>query len=246
VDNPIYTNRMIVWHLDHAFKTLDWLQRHAPSQAQYLIQRLDLSDQRLDHWRDVMAKMYIPRDAERTIYLQFDGFFDLKFVDLKKYEPRVTPIDTDLLLSHEGVQASQILKQADVVMLIALLGSDLGPHDELMRNWNTYEPRTAHDSSLSPAMHAWVAARLGMIDTAYAYWLKAAGLDLENNKGNVRDGIHAAATGSLWQAIVFGFAGLQLGGSEGWTLDPQLPPWWKSVSFSFYYHGTKQHIHLTP
>jgi len=241
VNNSVYTNRLVVWHLERALDTLAWLRGHAPDKAAALTEQLDLSEKRLDHWRDIIARMVIPRHKALGVYEQFDGFFDLDPIDVQAYEPRVR--NMDVILGHARTQRTQVIKQADVVMLIALLGEALGSREELLRNFQVYAQRTAHDSSLSSSIHAWVAARLGLVEDAYAYWLKSAGLDLENNKGNVRDGIHAAASGALWQAVVFGFAGLHLTG-EGWQVDPKLPPWWKSLSFSFYYRGKKQRVRV--
>ncbi|MCD4684739.1 MAG: glycoside hydrolase family 65 protein [Anaerolineae bacterium] len=240
VNNSVYTNRLVVWHLECAFAVLAWLAQHAPDQARTLAGRLDLHDQRFARWRDIIEKMYIPRDEEREVYLQFDGFFEMDQIDVQAYEPRVK--NMDVILGHERTQRTQVLKQADVIMLIALLGPALGTQEELIRNWDAYSPRTAHDSSLSAAIHAWVAARLGLIEVAYGFFMQSAGLDLENNKGNVRDGIHAAASGALWQAIVFGFAGLHLDADGNWQVDPHLPPWWKSVSFSFYHRGERHRV----
>jgi trehalose/maltose hydrolase-like predicted phosphorylase len=242
INNPVYTNRLAMWNLEQALKVLEWLRSHAPEKARSLVQQLDLTDERLSHWHDVIAHLVIGRYEPLDIYQQFDGFFDLEPVDVPSYEPRV--INMDVILGHARTQKTRVLKQADVVMLIGLLKEELGTEEELIRNWRAYVPMTAHDSSLSPGMHAWVGAYLGLTDEAYGYWIKAAGLDLENNKGNVRDGIHAAAAGTLWQAVVFGFAGLHLDADGNWQTRPQLPRWWKSVSFTFYHHGKRLRLRV--
>ena len=63
-----------------------------------------------------------------------------------------------LLLGRERVQHSQLIKQADVVALLALLPETFaaGSHTT---NFRYYEPRCCHASSLSPAMHGLAAAR---------------------------------------------------------------------------------------
>lgn len=244
IDNSVYTNRMVVWHLAHAFKTLDWLRTHAPEAAQTLQTQLAITDEVTTKWRDIIEKMLIPRSESLNVYEQFNGYFGKEEVNLAMYVPRVTAMD--VILGHSRVNASQVIKQADVVMLIALLGTELGDHAELMRNWEVYVPRTSHGSSLSQAIHAWVAARLGLVDEAYEHWIEAAGIDLEDTKGNVRDGIHGAANGGLWQALIFGFAGLQLDDEKGWKVDPKIPSWWKSMTFSFYYRGEKQKVTIKP
>jgi trehalose/maltose hydrolase-like predicted phosphorylase len=244
INNPVYTNRLVVWHLERALEMLDWLQKTSADKAKALAAHLQITDETLAHWQDIIAKMYIPYHRELDVYEQFDGFFERKFVEVALYSPRTTSMD--MILGHKDSNASQVIKQADVVMLIALLGSMLGNREALIRNWKVYEARTAHDSSLSAAIYAWVGTQLGLNEEAYELWMHAAGIDLQNNKGNVRDGIHAAACGGLRQAVIFGFAGLRLdpGSATGWVTEPNLPRWWRSVAFTFYHHGKKQQIRL--
>ena len=114
----------------------------------------------------------------------------------------------DLVLGRERTQASKIVKQADVIELIALLWDALQPEVRLA-NFLYYEPRTVHGSSLSPGIHALVAARLGLLATAQRYLEQTADIDLGNTMGNAAGGVHIAALGSLWQAIILGVAGLR-------------------------------------
>jgi kojibiose phosphorylase len=124
---------------------------------------------------------------------------------------------------------------------MALLGSELAGHDVSLNNWNTYYPRTDHGSSLSPAIHAWVAARLGLLEEAYDMFYHAVHIDLHDNKGNVKDGMHAAACGGVFQSLLFGFCGLACHDDGTLTIDPRLPEHWRRVKFSVYYRG-KKHI----
>src|SRR5690606_15164100 len=156
---------MVVWHLETALWLVDYLHQHAPDDARRLVDTLDLTPDRLTHWRDVADKMYIPFDEERQIHVQFPGFFDLEYVPVPDYTPRTTSLHA--ILGHHRIAQTQVIKQADVVMLMALLGDELGPREVLLNNWHTYYPRTDHGSSLSPAVHAWVAAWLGLTDVAY-------------------------------------------------------------------------------
>ncbi|PJF39547.1 MAG: beta-phosphoglucomutase, partial [Phototrophicales bacterium] len=242
INNSVYTNTIVAWHVRHAPIILNWLQHQNAAKYEQLRQLLNIDDTIVDKWNDIADKMYIPRHEALGVYEQFNGYFDLNYIDVEAYTPRTTSLDT--ILGHENTVKSQVIKQADVIMMIALFGEQLGDREELLRNWRIYVPRTAHDSSLSSAIHAWVAARLGLEEEAYDLWIKSAAIDLDNTKGNVQDGIHAAACGGLRQAIIFGFAGLQLDDNspQGWTLHPQLPKWWKSIKFSFYYHGQKHTV----
>ncbi len=243
IDNAVFTNRMVVWHLQQALNLLDWLQTHAPEAAGRLIHELKLTPERLDHWRDIIEKMFIPFDLERQIHVQFPGFFEMEYIPVPHYQPRTSSVQA--ILGHTRTIQSQVIKQADVVMLMALLGDTLAPREVLLNNWNTYYPRTDHGSSLSPSVHAWVAARLGLGDLAYELFEHAAGIDLDDNKGNVKDGIHGAASGGLYQALVFGLCGLHINEAGELALEPRLPEHWKQVSFTVYYRGEKRRLTVT-
>lgn len=238
VDNSVFVNRMVVWHLETAFSALDWLNANAPADHARLVRMLDLTAKRQAHWRDIIARMFIPFDDEKQIHIQFPGFFDMEYVPVPDYQPRTNSVQT--IIGYHRSNQSQVIKQADIVALMALLGDKVGSREVMMNNWNTYFPRTDHGSSLSPAMHAWVAARLGLSDIAYDQFYHAAHIDLHDNKGNVRDGIHAAACGGVWQAAVFGFAGLHIDAAGKVVVQPNLPEHWKRLTFSVNYRGVKQ------
>ncbi|MBE2182507.1 MAG: glycoside hydrolase family 65 protein [Anaerolineae bacterium] len=244
IDNSVFVNRMVVWHLEMALTLLGWLRIYSPTDAARLVKFLDLTPARLNHWRDVIARMFIPFDHEKHIHVQFPGFFEMEYIPTEKYQPRITSVQA--ILGHHRTIQTQVIKQADVVMLMALLGRKIGTPDEtaveqvMQNNWDTYFPRCDHGSSLSPAMHAWVAARLGMVETAYEQFDHAAHIDLMDNKGNVRDGMHAAACGGVWQAVVFGFAGLHIDERGELAVTPRLPKHWRRLSFTVNYRGEKR------
>lgn len=240
IDNSVFTNRMVVWHLEQAFSLLDWLKANAPTDYERLVKQLDLSHERQGKWKDIIEKMFIPFDNEKQIHIQFPGFFEMEYVPVPHYEPRTASVQA--IIGHHRTIQTQVIKQADVVMLMALLDDTLAPREVLINNWNTYYPRTDHGSSLSPAIHAWVAARLGLDEVAEEMFEHAAEIDLKDNKGNVKDGIHGAASGGLWQALVLGFCGLHLNEKGEPEVAPRLPAHWKSVSFNVYYRGEKRHF----
>ena len=132
-----------------------------------------------------------------------------------------------------------MLKQADLVLLMALKPEWFtGPQQKAI--WDFYEPLTLHDSSLSFGIHAWAAAYLGREQKACEYFDKSLFLDLENRMKNTgREGIHLAAAGATWQAVVFGFAGLALGNGGKPELSPRLPKDWERLSFHFYIKGKR-------
>lgn len=243
IDNSVFTNRMVVWHLEQAINLLIWLEGNSPEDRDRLVKQLGLSEERQAKWKDIIHKMYIPFDEEKQIHIQFPGFFEMEYVPVPHYEPRTASVQA--IIGHHRTIQTQVIKQADVVMLMALLGDELAAREVLINNWNTYYPRTDHGSSLSPAIHAWVAARLGLDEVAEEMFEHAAEIDLKDNKGNVKDGIHGASSGGLWQALVLGFCGLHLDEKGEPVVEPRLPAYWKSVSFNVYFHGEKRHFTVT-
>jgi len=237
VNNNVFTNRMARWNLETALEALAWLRREFPGKAAELKARLHLTQERLAHWADVIGCLYVAHDPETGLMEQFEGFFDLTDVDLADYEPRCHSMQVQLGL--KGLQSYQVLKQPDVLMLLYLL-RDRYDEETLQVNWDYYTPCTdlTYGSSLGPAIQALLAARLGEPEAAYEYFLHTAWTDLRDVRGNATDGIHAATAGGLWQAVVFGFAGLRLSG-EGYTTAPQLPAHWKRLSFSFLHRGER-------
>ncbi|MFW5941783.1 MAG: beta-phosphoglucomutase [Chloroflexota bacterium] len=242
VDNNVYTNRMAQWHLETAQEVLHWLQSEAPEKAQALSQELELTEAELARWRDVARHVVILQDEETGLMTQFEGFFDLEPVQWERFEERRHSMQ--YLLGIEGANRSQVIKQADVIMLLALLREQ---YDEKTwrANWETYMPLTDHQygSSLGPSFHAWAACEMGRPDEAYDYFMLAALADLRDVRGNAGDGIHGASAGGLWQAAVFGFAGLQLT-EDGHTVTPRLPAHWRRLRFKFYRRGEEHVVDL--
>ena len=138
---------------------------------------------------------------------------------------------------------AQVLKQADVVMLQVLFPDRFSAEAKL-RNWEFYEPRTTHDSSLSPSMHALAASDLDLPDTAYAYFRRSAFIDLHDLMGNSATGLHLAALGGTWQAVVRGFLGLRLEGSY-LRAQSRLPASWKKVSMLVRYRRRWYTVEVT-
>jgi trehalose/maltose hydrolase-like predicted phosphorylase len=134
-----------------------------------------------------------------------------------------------VVLGRERTQQSQVIKQSDVVALMALLPEEF-PGDSAAANFGYYQPRCSHGSSLSPAMHGMIAARLGDLDMALRFFRQTAAIDLEATSVSNGGGVHIAALGGLWMLGVLGFAGLSLR-DDGVAVDPRLPVGWNSLAF---------------
>lgn len=242
VNNNAYTNYMARWNIQKALDMLHWLQATAPHKAGELAQRLDVTEQRLDHWRDVVTHLRILQDMHTGLFEQFDDFFQREQLDQGKYEGRTASYQA--LLGLKDVQKYRIIKQADVLMLVTLLRQQVDLQTK-RANWEYYHPITDHEygSSLTPAFHAILACELGHVDAAYELFMKGALVDLENLRGNTAEGIHNACCGAVWQAVVLGFAGLQLTG-DGYTTNPSWPDGWTRLAFTFVHKGQQVFVDL--
>ena len=239
VDDNAFTNVMARWNIGRGLETMDLLRERWPNHAAALREKLALGDDELADWRDAIARIVTGLDAATGIYEQFAGYHKLEQLDLSLYADRKMPID--VVIGPERTRRSQVVKQADVVALIALLPDEF-PGAAAKANFRYYEPRCAHGSSLSAGIHALVAARLGETETALRFLRQAATADLELDP-NSAGGIRIAGLGGLWQAIILGFAGLDPK-SDMLGIDPRLPPHWRSLSFRVCWRGRSVAIRI--
>jgi trehalose/maltose hydrolase-like predicted phosphorylase len=239
VDDNAFTNVMARWNIGRGLETMDLLRERWPNRAAALREKLALGDDELADWRDAIPRIVTGLDAATGIYEQFAGYHKLEQLELSLYADRKMPID--VVIGRERTQRSQAVKQADVVALIALLPDEF-PGAAAKANFRYYEPRCAHGSSLSAGIHALVAARLGETETALHFLRQAAVADLELDP-NSAGGIRIAGLGGLWQAIILGFAGLDLK-TNILGIDPRLPPHWHSLSFRVCWRGRSVAIRI--
>ncbi|HEY9669408.1 MAG TPA: beta-phosphoglucomutase [Coleofasciculaceae cyanobacterium] len=248
VSNNTFTNRMVQWHLEKALAVLEWLKSRYSDKAQELEKKLQLTLERQARWRDIISNMLIFYDPETGIIEQSEGFFKLEDINLADYEPRTRSMQA--LLGIEGASKRQVLKQPDVLMLLYLLRETPGIYSDLktlQTNWDYYAPRTdiTYGSSLGPAIHAALASYLNQPAEAYTRFMQAALVDLEDTRRNAKEGIHAASAGGVWQAIVFGFAGVRtLNGYP--QAKPHFPKGWTRVKFKLQWRGEWYEFDLHP
>jgi trehalose/maltose hydrolase-like predicted phosphorylase len=240
VDDNAYTNVMAGWNIRRGLDVAAWLREHRPERWAALAGQLALDDAELTQWRGAHESLVTGFDAHSGLFEQFVGYYALEPINLADYAGRTVAMD--VVLGRERTRRSQVIKQADVVALLALLPEDF---DRWAReaNFRFYEPRCSHDSSLSRAMHGLVAARLGDVEMALQHFRRTAAIDLADNNGASAGGIHIAAQGGLWQVAMFGFAGLSLL-DRGLGFDPHLPAGWRSLGFRVQWRGRQLKIRI--
>ena len=228
IDDNAYTNVMARWNIRRALDVVAWLREQWPARWVSLSSRLGLDAAELKQWLNVADTLASGLQPKTGLLEQFSGYFALEDIDLTKYDGRTVPMD--VVLGRERIQKSQVVKQSDVVALLALLPEEF-PGETAAENFRYYEPRCSHGSSLSPAMHGLVAARLGDTEMALRFLRRTAAIDLADTQAAADGGIHIASLGGIWMLTAFGFAGLSLR-NDGIAIDPHLPAGWNSLAFS--------------
>jgi len=233
IDDSAYTNVLARWTIRRGIDIATTLHERWKDRWKQLSGKLGCDDAELRHWADVADTLFIKFDPKSGLFEQFTGFFELEEVDLAQYAGHTLPLD--VVLGRERVQRSQIVKQADVVALLAMLPDECDAKARLA-NFQFYARRCAHGSSLSKGMHALAAAQLGDMDSALRYFRETAAIDLHGASDSVAGGVHIAALGGLWQAAVFGFAGVSLRG-KALGINPHLPAGWRRLGFCVHWRG---------
>ena len=228
IDDNAFTNVMARWNIRRGLAVAALLRHKWPERWASLSSAVGLADAELGQWANVADTMATGLDPHTGLFEQFAGFFKLETIDLASYAGRSVPMD--VVLGRDRTQTAQVIKQADVVALLALLPEEF-VDGAAAANFGYYEPRCSHGSSLSAALHGTAAARLGQTDLAMRFFRQTAATDLADTHAAIDGGVHIAALGGLWMIAVLGFAGLAMH-EAGLMFNPQLPDSWQSLAFS--------------
>jgi alpha,alpha-trehalose phosphorylase len=219
VNNNTFTNLMARENLRYAARTVREMEEQHPEHFATLVHRTKLQMSEVADWQEAAERMYIPYDQNLDINPQDDNFLEREVWDIK-----ATPRDQfPLLLYYHPlvIYRHQVIKQADVVLAMFLLGKDFSKQQK-KHNFDYYDPLTTGDSSLSACIQAIIAAEIGDMEKAVKYARYAVLMDLADIGGNVKDGCHIASMGGTWMVAVYGFAGMR--DDDGvLSFDPRLP-----------------------
>ncbi len=241
VNNNAYTNYMGKRTLEYAADVLQRMRTDRPGDFEALAARTGLGDGEIDGWRQVAENMYMPQD-ETGLIEQHDGFFDLPHTDIAAVPPTEFPLYDHW--SYDRIYRTDMIKQPDVLMMLYLYNSSFSPAVKEV-NYSFYQPRTIHESSLSPAIHSILAAELGHMQEAVDFFGFATRLDLDNYNCNTREGLHITSIAMAWANIVYGFAGLR-SDAEQLSFTPHLPERWRRLRFSLTYKGRILNVCMEP
>lgn len=227
VNDNAFTNMMAVYNLKSVNSVFKKLKERHPDEFDKLFKRLGASHEEISKFCEVADKLNIPYNAQMDLYLEDDTYLIRRKLDLKRAKPTKKRI-IDSTLPYEALPLYQVTKQADTVLLCCLF-----PHLFTKRQkenvYKFYEPRTAHDSSLSYSPHGILAADIGLHEEAYRYFKESAYLDVNDLQLNTINGLHFANFGGTWQIVFHGFAGISASNGKLY-IKPALPAQWSRIS----------------
>ena len=229
VNNNWYTNTIAAWTLEYTIQSLDQLEKEYPKKFKSKVQKLNFKKvEETELWKKIIQHMHYPYHKEEKVFLQQDGYLDKEQLLASDIDPNERPINQ--YWSWDRILRSPFIKQADVLQGIYML-EDRYDQDCIKRNFNYYESRTVHESSLSACVHSVLASKTGDIDRAYDFYLRTARLDLDDYNKEVEEGLHITSMAGTWMSVVEGFGGMRVR-NDLLSFAPLIPQKWTSYSFN--------------
>ncbi|KWX83721.1 glycoside hydrolase [Paenibacillus riograndensis] len=233
VNNNCYINLMAKKMFEFTLETLAGMEAQVPDAYAELIRKTGLRAEELTDWSSKAEHMRIPLDPDSGVYEEHDGYFDLPHIDIHSIPVTDFPLYSNW--SYDRLYRYDMIKQPDVLMFMFLYNGEFSLEAK-RANYEYYEPRCIHESSLSPSIHSILACEIGKEEEAYQFFEFATRLDLDNYNRNTREGLHTTSIAAAWMNIVYGFGGMRSDG-ERLSFRPTLPQRWTSYSFQVMYEG---------
>jgi len=233
VNNNAFTNMMAKWNLVIAYNMFKRLRKLNIKVYRKLVQKIGLASKEATKWKNIAIRISINMGKGQVIE-QFDGYFRKRMVEITDWDENSVPIVSEKLTPRD-YDKTQLVKQADVIMLLYLL-SDVFSNKTKRENYAYYIDRTIHKSSLSLPVYARMAIDVGDRSRGYRFFHTALRTDISNIHNNTNEGIHAACMGGTWQVLINGFAGVKI--QKGiLSVNPKMPRMWRKILFSLHWRG---------
>jgi maltose phosphorylase len=244
VNNNVYTNYMAKKTFEYTLQTLERMKTRNKSAYQKMVLKTKFSEQEEETLRECSKKMILLFNANTKLYEQHEGYFGLPHIDINSIPNSEFPLYDHW--SYDRIYRTDMIKQPDVLMFIFLYRNEF-PAEVLCKNYEFYEPRTIHESSLSPSVHSILANELGKKEEALKFFGFATRLDLDNYNRNTGDGLHTTSIAAAWVNIVFGFGGMRSepNMNDVLYLAPQKPDCWKKYIFRIVYKSVPVSVEVT-
>ncbi len=242
VNNNWYTSTIAVWCLKYTIEAIGKVKEANQAKYKDLVTKITFrEEQECEKFADIIGKMYFGHDDKIGIFLQQDGYLDKEQILVKDLPASEQPLVKKW--SWDRILRSVYIKQADVLQGLYFF-EDNYDIDTMRRNYDFYEPRTVHESSLSPCVHAILAAKLGDIDRAYQFYLRTSRLDIDDYNDDTDDGCHITSMAGTWMAVVEGFGGMRVK-DDVLSFNPLLPHQWKAFSFQVGFRGALLNVRVS-
>jgi len=234
INNNWYTNTIATWCMKYSQEAMAHVKETNPARFDEIMAKINFDfDKETARWNDIIEKMYYPIDEKTGVFMQQDGFMDKEQILAKDLDPAQRPINQHW--SWDRILRSCFIKQADVLQGIYLF-EDQFDMETIRKNFDFYEPRTLHESSLSPCIHSIQAAKIGDIERAYNLYLRTSRLDIDDYNAEAHEGLHITSMAGTWMSIVEGFGGMRVGNGS-LSFQPLIPENWTSYSFKVRFRG---------
>ena len=234
VNNNCYTNFMARQTLLFTLRTLAKMENETPQARADVLARHECTRAELDAWQSMADHMIIPIDPVTGVFEQHEGFFDLPHIDVDAIPVEDFPLYHNW--SYDRIYRNDMIKQPDVLMFMFLYSQSF-TLEQKRANYDYYEPRCIHESSLSPSLHSIFASELGRAEEAFEFFNFATRIDLDNYNRNTAEGIHITSIAAAWMNVVYGYGGMRSDG-EKLVFNPTIPAHWQSYSFRISYRGS--------
>lgn len=234
VNNNWYTSSIAVWCLEYTMEVLGYVKAKSPRKYKNLLDRIAFNEKaETDKWKEIVNNMFLPEDKNLGIFLQQDNYLDKDLKTVDDLAPEDRPLNQKW--SWDRILRSCFIKQADVLQGIYFFEEKFDV-DTIRRNFDFYEVRTVHESSLSPCVHVILAAKIGRIEKAYEFYLRTARLDLDDYNNDTEDGCHITSMAGTWMSVVKGFGGMRVL-NDVVHFNPLIPDNWQGYSFKIRFRG---------
>ena len=242
VNNNWYTSYIARWCMDYTLEAMDWVNQNANPKYNAILDKTHFNTEtEIAHWKDICAKMFLPEDEKLGIFLQQDNYLDKDLLVVSDLRDEDRPLNQKW--SWDRILRSCFIKQADVLQGLYLFEDDFDV-DTHKRNFDFYEPRTVHESSLSPCVHVILACHIKNYEKAYEMYLRTSRLDLDDYNNDTEDGLHITSMAGTWMSMVKGFGGMRVRAGV-MHFNPYLPKAWTSIAFKVRFRGASIEVKVT-
>jgi len=242
VNNNWYTNTIANWCMKYTQEAMAHVKETNFARFNEIMENLKFDfDVETAKWNDIIDNMYYPVDEETGVFLQQEGYMDKEQILASDLDSKIRPINQHW--SWDRILRSCFIKQADVLQGIYLF-EDQFDVETIKKNYDFYEPRTLHESSLSPCIHSILASKIGDIENAYELYLRTSRLDIDDYNKEVHEGLHITSMAGTWMSIVEGFGGVRVVNGQ-LVLNPLIPKEWKSYSFKVRFRGNLLNVRVS-